>query len=50
MARRLKQPRTMETPAPDADAILQVKVWLLGVSPLVGRRLLVPGRYTLREL
>jgi len=50
MARRLKQPRTVETPAPDADAILQVKVWLLGVSPLVWRRLLVPGRYTLREL
>ncbi len=50
MARRLKQPRTVETPAPDADAILQVKVWLLGVSPMVWRRLLVPGRYTLREL
>ena len=30
--------------------ILQIKVWLLGVSPMVWRRLLVPGSYTLREL
>ncbi len=34
----------------NAEAILQVKVWLLGVSPMVWRRLLVPSRYTLREL
>jgi hypothetical protein len=39
-----------ETPAPDADAILQVKVWLLDISPMVWRRLLVPSSYTLREL
>lgn len=44
MARRLKQPRTVETSTPDADAILQAKVWLPGVSPMVWRRLLVPGR------
>ena len=50
MTRRLKQPPAAETLAPDADAILQVKVWLLDVSPMVWRRLLVPSRYTLREL
>jgi len=50
MARRPKQPPPAETPAPDADAILQVKVWLLDISPMVWRRLLVPSSYTLREL
>ena len=29
---------------------MQVKVWLLGISPMVWRRLLVPGTCTLREL
>ena len=48
--RRPKQPPTVEIPAPDADAILQVKVWLLDVSRMVWRRLLVPSSYTLREL
>jgi hypothetical protein len=32
------------------DDILQVKVWLLGVSPMVWRRVLVPATLTLREL
>jgi hypothetical protein len=32
------------------DAIVQVKVWLLGVSPMVWRRLLVSSGCTLREL
>ena len=50
MTRRAKQPPTVEPPAPDVDTILQVKVWLLGVSPMVWRRLLVPSSYTLREL
>lgn len=45
-----KQPPMVETPAPDVDTILQVKVWLLGISPMVWRRLLVPSTYTLREL
>jgi hypothetical protein len=50
MTRRPKQPPPAGTPAAEADAILQVKVWLLGVSPMVWRRLRVPSRYTLREL
>ena len=29
---------------------MQIKGWLLGISPMVGRRLLVPDTYTLREL
>ena len=32
------------------DAILQVKVWLVGISPMVWRRVLVPTHFTLREL
>ena len=34
----------------DADAIVQVKVWLDGVSPMTWRRVRVPGSITLREL
>jgi hypothetical protein len=37
-------------PAADAGTILQVKVWLTGISPMVWRRVLVPSRFTLREL
>ena len=29
---------------------MQVKVWLLGISPMVWRRVLVPDTCTLREL
>ena len=36
--------------AVDATAILQVKVWLTGISPMVWRRVLVPTAFTLREL
>ena len=36
--------------AEDASAILQVKVWLVGISPMVWRRVLVPASFTLREL
>ena len=36
--------------AVDADAILQVKFWLIGISPMVWRRVLVPSSFTLREL
>lgn len=30
--------------------MVQIKVWLLGISPVVWRRLLVPGARTLRGL
>jgi len=38
--------------AADADRaeIVQIKVWLLGISPMVWRRLLVPSTCILREL
>ena len=35
---------------PDAEAVLQIKVWLIGISPMVWRRVLVPAALTLREL
>ena len=34
----------------DAACIVQVKAWLLGISPMVWRRLLVPDTCILREL
>jgi Plasmid pRiA4b ORF-3-like protein len=37
-------------PAADAATVLQVKVWLVGISPTVWRRVLVPATCTLREL
>lgn len=49
-----RKPRSSEdSPSPppgDADAVLQIKVWLLGVSPMIWRRVLVPAGFTLREL
>jgi len=36
--------------APDAAGVAQVKVWLLGISPMMWRRLLVLDTCTLREL
>jgi DNA-binding transcriptional LysR family regulator len=53
MRRRSKLPRVEEKPSPavaDGDAILQVKIWLAGVSPMIWRRVLVPTTFTLREL
>ena len=53
MRRRPKQPLTEEPPPPsDADAasIMQIKIWLVGISPMVWRRVLVPTNFTLREL
>lgn len=53
MTRRPKSTVPEENPlAPAADAatILQVKVWLTGISPMVWRRVLLPSRFTLREL
>jgi hypothetical protein len=52
MTRRPKQPLPTENLVPsatDANAIVQVKVWLLGISPMVWRRVLVPSACTLRE-
>ena len=34
----------------DIGAIMQVKIWLIGVSPMVWRRVLVPATFTLGEL
>jgi hypothetical protein len=53
MERRPKQGLAVGNPiapATEVDAILQVKVWLVGISPMVRRRVLVPTTFTLREL
>lgn len=53
MKPRLKPPTTVARSsdgAVNADAVLQVKVWLVGISPMVWRRLLVPASFSLREL
>jgi hypothetical protein len=53
MKRRPKHPLQADdasAPAADANAILQIKVWLVGISPMVWRRVLVPTTFTLREL
>jgi hypothetical protein len=52
MKRPPKQPLPEEDRAlaADCDAIVQIKVWLLGVSPMVWRRVLVPATLMLREL
>ena len=40
-----------ETPAPDNGAkILQFKIWLKGISPMIWRRVQTPTNTTLREL
>ena len=36
--------------ADGARSVVQVKVWLLGISPMVWRRLLVRSACTLREM
>ena len=53
MKRRPKLPLSEEKPSASAeggDAILQVKIWLTGISPMVWRRVLVPTTFTLCEL
>jgi hypothetical protein len=53
MKRRLKPPATVAPSSDDtvnADVVLQVKVWLVGISPMVWRRVLVPASFSLREL
>ncbi len=51
MKRRPKSPGSEEKSsmpaAEDASAILQVKVWLTRISPMVWRRILVPTAFTL---
>jgi len=48
MPRRLSAKST--PPEPPSGSILQVRGHLLGISPMVWRRLLVPSAYTLEEL
>ena len=50
MKRRPKPLVPTENLAADADAILQVKFWLTGMSPMVWRRVLMPSSFTLRVL
>jgi hypothetical protein len=48
-----KQPSSARDAAPpvsDAAGIVQIKVWPLGISPMVWRRVLVSSACTLREL
>ncbi|MBO1908636.1 plasmid pRiA4b ORF-3 family protein [Microvirga sp. 3-52] len=46
----MPKPIPSEPEAPDPPEILQFKVWLLGISPMVWRRVQVPATMTLREL
>ena len=47
---KLPLPRGLAPSAADANTTVQVKVWSLGISPMVWRRVLVPSGCTLREL
>ncbi len=51
MKRRLQPAVAVGPPAEvaaNAEAVLQVKIWLVGISPMVWRRVLVPATLTLR--
>jgi hypothetical protein len=53
MRRRGRAPlegKNVRALAADPGEIVQVKVWLIGISPMVWRRLLVPATLSLREL
>src|SRR6266851_9819023 len=53
MTRSRKPAVPAASPLPSAvatDDIVQVKVWLLGISPMVWRRVLIPANFSLREL
>jgi Plasmid pRiA4b ORF-3-like protein len=50
MRRSRKSRATNGVRTVDANTIVQVKVWLYGVSPMTWRRVQVPGSITLREL
>jgi hypothetical protein len=46
-----RRPRAKSSPSePPSGSILQVKIRLLDISPMVWRRLLVPAAFTLEEL
>lgn len=51
--RRLSKLSSAEEPPPrrlpEENGVVQLKVWLLGISPMVCRRLLVPSACTLGE-
>ncbi|MGH7104351.1 MAG: IS1096 element passenger TnpR family protein [Acetobacteraceae bacterium] len=38
------------TPKAAPEAILQIKVWLKEISPMIWRRVLVPASFTLHDL
>jgi hypothetical protein len=54
MKRRPKDPGVEDSGAAsvaaNSEVVLQIKVWLIGVSPMVWRRVLVPAAFTLRAL
>jgi hypothetical protein len=50
MKRRSKQPSPGDPGSPNGGAIIQFKVWLQGISPMVWRRLQVPASSSLQEL
>ncbi len=50
MKQARKPDRQGSSLAVDAAAIVQIKIWLLGMSPMVWRRVQVSGSTTLREL
>ena len=41
---------TEATPTADVGEVLQIKVWLAGISPMIWRRILVSAAFSLREL
>jgi len=54
VSRPSKQPKPAADPdaarpVADASVVVQVEVWLLGISPMVWWRLLALNTYTLRE-
>jgi hypothetical protein len=53
MKRRSKPPPPAVNDAPltaDGGEVLRIKVWLVGISPMIWRRVLVPAAFSLREL
>ena len=50
MARAAGRTTRASASASPAGEVLQFKVWLMGVSPMIWRRLQVPPEMTLREL
>src|SRR5487761_94303 len=49
-AKRSSRKKSPLRSPPEEDGVVQLKVWLLGISPMIWRRLLVPSACTLREL